>query len=294
MSRTRKLTWAAALALVAIFALLLVTGFVFCQATLHVTRRTGPQPAGATLATIAAQDGARLDAWWFPSASSHGRCVIVLHGIGDSRASSSGFAPLFLDQGYSVLAPDSRGHGTSGGAFVTYGLLEKFDVIGWARWMRARGCQRIYGLGESLGASVLIQAAAVAPVFRAIVAESPYADLRAMGVYRAEGMLGGPRFIAGVVANAAVASGMLYARVRYNLDLWQVSPLRAIQDTATPVLLIHGLNDQRTPPGQSRLLAAMHPERDRLWLVPGGGHTDASSLAPNKFRSLVTAWFGER
>ena len=36
---------------------------------------------------------------------------------------------MFLEEGYSVLLPDSRGHGTSGGELVTYGLLEKRDVL---------------------------------------------------------------------------------------------------------------------------------------------------------------------
>ena len=66
---------------------------------------------------------------------------MVLHGIGDSRQGSAGFAPLFLDQGYSVLLPDSRGHGASGGELVTYGLWEKYDVLDWARWLRQHDCQ---------------------------------------------------------------------------------------------------------------------------------------------------------
>jgi pimeloyl-ACP methyl ester carboxylesterase len=120
--------------------------------------------------------------WWLRPAVSNGNCIIVLHGIADSRSSGVGFAPMF--PGYVVLAPDSRGHGESGGAYLTYGLLEKHDVIAWAHWMREKGCHKLYGLGESLGASILIQAVAVEPIFSAIVAECPYADLREMAEYR--------------------------------------------------------------------------------------------------------------
>jgi esterase/lipase len=66
------------------------------------------------------------------------------------------------------LLPDSRGHGRNGGELVTFGVLEKYDVLDWVRWMRAEGCTHIYALGESLGGSVLIQTVAVDPVFRAI------------------------------------------------------------------------------------------------------------------------------
>jgi hypothetical protein len=82
---------------------------------------------------------------------------------------------MFLSQGYAALPPDSRAHGISGGELVTYGLLEKFDVIAWALWMKQAACRKVYGLGDSLGASILMQAAAVQPAFAAIVAECPYA-----------------------------------------------------------------------------------------------------------------------
>jgi fermentation-respiration switch protein FrsA (DUF1100 family) len=93
---------------------------------------------------------------------------------------------MFLNQGYAVLLPDSRAHGASEGRFVTYGLLEKYDVLAWASWMKRAGCANLYGLGESLGASILIQAAAVQSVFAAIVAECPYADLREIAEYMPE------------------------------------------------------------------------------------------------------------
>jgi len=78
---------------------------------------------------------------------------------------------MFLAEGYAVLVPDIRGHGRSGGDLVTYGVREKYDALDWAHWMRREGCVTLYGLGESLGAAILIQATAVEPVFSAVVAE---------------------------------------------------------------------------------------------------------------------------
>jgi hypothetical protein len=159
----KRAAWIFGAATVVVVFLAVATGGVFCAATLHVPRRVGPMPPGAETVEIAAADGARLSAWWMRPAVSNGNCVAVLHGIGDSRVGSAGFAPLFLNEGYSVLLPDSRGHGASGGRFVTYGLFEKYDALAWADWMRRAGCGKVYGSGESLGAAVLIQAAAVRP-----------------------------------------------------------------------------------------------------------------------------------
>jgi pimeloyl-ACP methyl ester carboxylesterase len=144
---------------------------------------------------------------------------------------------MFLNEGYAVLLPDSRAHGVSEGQFVTYGLLEKFDVVAWANWMKRTGCHKLYGLGESLGAPILIQAAAIEPAFAAIVAESPYADLREIAEYRVRRMSGLP----------------------------------AITHASTPILLIHGLNAFRTPAWNSQKLARANPQNP-LWLVPNAGH----------------------
>jgi pimeloyl-ACP methyl ester carboxylesterase len=104
---------------------------------------------------------------------------MVLHDIGDSRAGRAGFAPMFLNEGYSLLAPDGRAR--------------------------------------------------------------------------------------------------LYARVADGFDFDLVSPVRTIGATSTPILLIHGLNDTRTPPSNSERLAQANPH-DPLWLVPGAEHAAASSV----------------
>ena len=128
-------------------------------------------------------DGVTLRASFLRSSRSD-NCVLLLHGIADSRTGALGFAPMFTSAGYSVLAPDSRGHGASGGQLVTFGLLERSDVLRWAAWLTKQGCTRLFGLGQSLGASVLIQSAAEQAVFSAIVAECPFRDLPAIAEHR--------------------------------------------------------------------------------------------------------------
>jgi hypothetical protein len=239
---------------------------------------------------VIAPDKAKLGAWWMKPTHPNGNCVVVLHGISDSRVGSAGFAPMFLDAGYAVLLPDSRGHGASEGRFVTYGLLEKYDVIAWSDWLKGAGCGKLYALGESLGASILIQAAAIRPVFAAIVAECPYADLREAAEYRMRRMLGGPALFSVPAAKLAVSSGFVYASWVNGLDFRKVSPLASIAQASTPILLIHGLNDVRTPPSHSERLAKANP-RDPLWLVPRAEHTGAAAAEPQEFRKRVLAWF---
>lgn len=274
---------------VAVLLLLAAASALFCEGTLRIpprvaTSRAAPADDWRTV-SIRAGDGVALEAWFVrPENDSRHACVVVLHGIADSRTGVAGFAPLFLSQGYSVLLPDSRAHGHSGGAFVTYGLLEKHDVLDWARWLRKEGCREVYGLGESLGASILIEASALEPAFRAIVAECAYSDLKAIAESRVQ------EFLPPGLAFLIVRGGMGYAKLRYGLDLHQVDPTVAMARSTTPTLLIHGVEDRRTPCWHSRRLAGANP-RATLWLVPKADHVAASSADPAGFRQRVFDWF---
>ncbi|HEV2690500.1 MAG TPA: alpha/beta fold hydrolase, partial [Bryobacteraceae bacterium] len=250
------LRWSAgAVALAA--AVVMAGGIVLCESAVRVPHRIVPASPPVTgewrSVEITARDGAVLRAWLLRPTEWNGNVVMVLHGISDSRMGPMGLAKLFLAQGYEVLAPDSRGHGESGGELVTYGLCEADDVHRWVDWLIADGHPRkVFGMGESLGAAVLLQSLAVEPRFSAVVAECPFANFERVAVDRvAQRLPVGPAIGHGL-ATPLVWSAFLYARVRYGLDYRAVSPEDAIGGISTPVLLIHGLEDTNVYPAHSR------------------------------------------
>ncbi|HEV2199355.1 MAG TPA: alpha/beta fold hydrolase [Bryobacteraceae bacterium] len=279
-----------------VVAALISGAIALCEANLYVPHKASENLPSSRLGdwrdvSVIARDGISLAAWFVkPSAKTH-NCVVVLHGVGDSRVGSAGYASIFLSSGYNVLLPDSRGHGASGGDIVTYGIREKFDVTSWIAWLRKQGCQRIFGLGESLGGAVLIQAAAVTHDLSAIVAESSYSDLKSVAGYRVGRMIAVPR-VSEPVAALMVGTAMQYARVRYGVNLEEVSPISAIGQIRTPILLVHGLADTETPPGESVELANRN-SRAVLWLVPHAKHVGAYSANPAMFGERVLSWFAE-
>jgi fermentation-respiration switch protein FrsA (DUF1100 family) len=263
-----------------------VVAAMVSHAMLEVPRKHEPASAGALEAAIIADDGVELRGSWFAQGKGSMGCVMVLHGLGESRAASAGYAQIFQRAGYAVLTPDSRGHGESGGKYVTYGLLEKGDVQRWASWLREQGCNRIYGLGESLGGLVLIQSLPITPEFRAIVAESSFAEFRAYRIQRLQ-----QRTHSAFLARIAVDLGLAYARMIQHIDLRGVSPRHSIGLTSTPVLLIQGMKDENTSPADSQLLAASASGPHELWMVPNAGHSAAAAVAPEEFDRRVLEWF---
>src|SRR6185369_6080176 len=129
--------------LVAAAVALLAAGSAALAAVgLRVRTRRAPTSAAAEAAIagsgarwqseqVRAADGVPLSAWLFTPFQANDAAVLVLHGNGGRRDSMLPHVRYLLAAGYTVLAPDSRGHGASGGAIETYGLREVDDVRRW-------------------------------------------------------------------------------------------------------------------------------------------------------------------
>ena len=224
---------------------------------------------------VAARDGVFLSAWYYVPDTPNGKAIILLHGIDSNRQDMVPLGYLFLRHGYSVLEPDLRGHGASGG-LATYGVLEGDDSGRWLDWLKKTGNNpQIY---ESLKHETR---------FRAGVAETSYYGFPSIARERIARMLPpGMKWI----AFPFVESGMAWARWHDGIDLRQASAADGLKSTQVPVLLIHGLEDEKTSPANSRRLATLNPAA-QVWLVPGSHHADAWRTAPAEFESRVTGWF---
>ena len=295
------------------FLLSLVGGIGLMEAALRVPRRpvtqrkvletiVAPWAAhGLEDVTMTAADGAQLQGWFVQPRQANGNVVLLLHGVADNRQGMSGYAPMFLDAGYAVLLPDSRAHGLSGGEHATYGLLERDDVRRWRQWARKReaapgddigqdgagGCA--YLLGESMGAAISLEAAE--PDVCAVVAEAPFASFREIGYERVAQGLRTNVDVSHVVAWPLVNVAFIYARLRYGLNFDDASPEHRLADSHVPALLISGLADDNIPLRHSERIMRVVGRSAELWKVPGAGHTNASSVAPEEFGRRVLAFF---
>ena len=209
--------------------------------------------------SITSMDGVRLEGWVARPAHANGNAVILLHGVGDSRQGMLGFARLFLSQGYMVLLPDSRGHGTSGG-FPTYGIREAGDVRQWVGWLCSHEKPRCaFGMGESMGAAILLQATKEVP-FCAVVAESPFASFREIAYIRVGQFFNAGDWVGRIALRPAVEFAFLYGWMTRGVQLAHASPALSVVGTGCPSSLS---TDWRIPTfpssSQKRFLLTIPP-----------------------------------
>ena len=222
-------------------------------------------------------NGVKLASWYFPNPRKERCAVIMLHGFGGARGEVVGAAPLFWDRGCDLLMYDSRGHGDSSPALLTFGPHEKDDLVAAIAWLSRRTKlpdSRIGLIGWSYGAAVSIQAAAKVPGIAFVIADSSYSSLEDIARVQADNQFG-------AWAKVFVPGALFIAGKRAGFDPGNASPLKAIAAVKAPVLLIHSRQDGFTPYQHSeKIYAASDKTRTRL-VIPAWSAPHAESFLKN-------------
>jgi alpha-beta hydrolase superfamily lysophospholipase len=239
---------------------------------------------------VRAADGVLLRGWKVRAVKPNGNWVLLFHGQADNRAGVVGQAQLVLQAGYGVLMMDARAHGASEGPTATYGWLERNDSKAVVEALKAAEHPRhLFALGESMGAGIALQSAAVEPRIEAVVAEASFADLREAS-YDYAGLQRYP--LLGMTLFAPGAWTMVYhGELAAGFPAGEVSPERAVAARPFPVLLICDAEDVVLPCRHTKRIyeAARGPKQ--MWVVPRAFHSAALGYEPAEFRRRVLEFF---
>jgi len=234
-----------------------------------------------------------LSGWYLPGESSSPHLIFV-HGIGSVRSGDNAveLAARMVELGYNVLMFDLRGHGSSGGDKVSGGYFERWDVLGAFDYLVDRGIDpgRTGLMGFSMGAATSILAAAEEPRITAVAADSPYANASDLIAREAARKTPIPGWLTPIFMPAA----RLLTKWIYGIDIGALVPERAVAGLGYPVLVIHGIADERIPWRQGQRVASAAETGSSIWLVPGVDHVDAFLTHPDEYVKRVSEYFDSR
>jgi dipeptidyl aminopeptidase/acylaminoacyl peptidase len=220
-----------------------------------------------------------LKGWLFEKKNSD-RTIILVHSYGSNRlefgVETVDMIKDFMNNGYNVLTFDLRNSGESGGNNCTFGYSEKDDIKAAIKYMRNQGSKHITLIGFSTGASASILAAAEStsskgtPLVDAVIADSPYSDLRTYFHRSLDKWTGLPSF----PFNRTTALGIDFTG---GIKAKEASPLNAITAENTPhLMLIHSRNDDLFPVINSIELyqkySGLNPSGAEFWQTEYEGH----------------------
>lgn len=236
-------------------------------------RRISPADEGLAYEDVAFPNpsGLTLRGWWIPApARPDGRpapVVVYGHGNGTDRRHWLPAAPRVHRSGVGQLLFDFAGRGESDGEVISLGAHEAGDLRAALDFLAGRpgiDPSRAALAGRSMGAVAAILAAAEDPRVRALVLDSPFADL---------GDLVDSQMARHHLPPALLRKPLfLLAGWRAGFDPDGVRPERAIPRVTIPILLFHGDSDELVPLEHAHRLEKAARGPVTFVPIPGAGH----------------------
>ena len=242
---------------------------------------------------VRAADGVLLRGWKVRAAKPSGNWVLVFHGVADNRVGVVGQSEVLLRAGYNVVMMDARAHGASEGPIATYGWLERTDTKFIVDALESTDHpHHLFALGESMGAGIALQSAAIEPRIEGVVAEASFASLRE-AAYDYAGLQRYP--LLGMTLLAPGAWTMVYhGQLLAGFPASEVSPEKAVAARPFPLLLICDAGDTVLPCRHTKRIFAAAQGPKQMWVVAGAFHTAALGYEPAEFKRRVLEFFASQ
>ena len=218
---------------------------------------------GASDVWLNTPDGVRLHAWWV---GREGARLVTLFLHGNAGNVTHRIPPIreIVAAGSSILVPDYRGYGKSGGRPTEKGLYSDSETA--LTYLLGLGYRpkQIIVHGESLGAAVAVDLAGRRPC-AGLVLEAPFTS--GSDVAGTVLPLLGPLLVRGFNS---------VPKIRWILK---------------PKLFMQGDRDEIVPLrfGQSLYAAAQGPKA--FWVIEGAGHNDILETAGPRYRERLVAFY---
>lgn len=189
---------------------------------------------------IPSDEGYDIHGYFFDNKSK--KTVIIIHGITINLWSSMKYVKMFYERGFNVCIYDHRNHGLSGSDYTTLGLIERYDAKQVIRYVKELvGEDSVVGLhGESMGAGTAMMTLSVSGDIDFLIEDCGYSTMYEELKVRLKADHKLPAFPFLFLANGIM-------KIRYGLNLFKETPLKAVSESEVPVLFIHGGQDTYVP-----------------------------------------------
>lgn len=218
---------------------------------------------------ITARDGEKL-VGHLHTCENAKRTIIAMHGWRSSWTKDFGLISDFWhNNDCNVLYVEQRGQGSSGGNYMGFGLLERYDCLDWINWAKEKYDDLpIYLFGVSMGASTVLMASGLElpENVHGIIADCGYTSPHAIWKYIVENNL---HFHYNGI-RGAIANDICKRKIRIGSKDYSCTD--ALKECKVPILFIHGTDDHFVPVEMTyeNYQACASPKR--LFIVRGAEH----------------------
>lgn len=199
--------------------------------------------------------------------------VIMVHGYRSHAMGLLTPAQHFYRQGYNLLIPDLRGHGQSQGDYIAMGWDDRLDLLKWIDYVLLHDRQAqivLYGVSMGGAAVMNVSGEKLPSQVKAIIEDCGYTSV--WDIFQSHIPMSKWQ------SEIALHMASIVTKIRAGYDLKDVQPLKQVAKSQTPILFIHGSDDQFVPCQMVDTLydAATCP-KEKL-IIQGAGHANSCSV----------------
>lgn len=235
------------------------------------------------MVTIQSHDGLKLSARYYHTADG-APLDICCHGYKSHPITDfSGGSQLSFAMGHNLLLIDQRSQHSSEGHTITFGILERRDVLSWVHYSITRfgSDVKITLYGVSMGGATVLMASEL-PLpkqVKGIVADCPYALPEEIILDVGKKLHYPPRLIRPFLR--------IGAKIYGGFRLRETDAIRAVKHTKVPILILHGEDDSYVPCSMSAPVETANPQMVQRHTFPGAEHGISFLVDEERYRRLV-------
>lgn len=229
--------------------------------------------------------GIELNGWFLPAEKPANRCALVMHGHDCDSASIAFISRMFHEDGWNVLAPEMRAGAHSGGNSYSFGYYESRDALAWLDKIKeicGADCS-VAAYGNSLGGGTvcMLSGLEAPPQLRCIVSDCAFTSLRGVAAYQLKGIVPAPFRVLPLLLASVLC------KIIYGFWFSQACPVKAVAESKTPMLFVHGQLDPLIPVEMAEQLYSACAAQKEMYIVPNMKHGEAYFGNPKKFTEIV-------
>ena len=232
---------------------------------------------------ITSSDNLKLHSYQIKNETSSDKWVITVHGYTSEGINMSSYAKKYYDNGYNVLIPDLRAHGLSEGDYIGMGWDDRLDIISWINYiLNEEPNAEIILHGVSMGAATVLMTSGeeIPSNVKAIVADCGYTSVWDEFAYQLDDLFSLPEF---PILNVS----SIVAKIRSGYFLGEASSIDQVKKSKTPILYIHGDQDDFVPYYMMEELYNATSSEKEMLTIKGAEHAKASEVDPETYWTSV-------
>ncbi len=210
------------------------------------------------------------------------KVAVLCHGYTYGKLGSIVYAQILMELGFTAIIYDHRNHGESGKKYTTMGYYEKYDletVIDWC-YVNFGNHIRIVTHGESMGAATVLDYLNIKDNVALTIADCGYTDLRSLLSHQMKTFFYIPPVI-------FMPFAILCLKLRAGFNVKEVSPINGVRKSKTPILFIHGDQDNYVPYQMTIQMYEECSAPKKLYLAKGAIHANSVVVDYEEYKRVV-------